>query len=71
MEGFLIGPPCDHMTCDFQQPQKDLHFLLVTNSEYKSLLACFPDVMEVHKVKSVIFTVVEARVSHLNVSLQL
>uniref|UniRef100_A0A3P8NLN6 Sorting nexin 9 n=1 Tax=Astatotilapia calliptera TaxID=8154 RepID=A0A3P8NLN6_ASTCA len=32
-----------------QQPQKDLHFLLETNSEYKGLLACFPDIIAVHK----------------------
>lgn len=45
------------MTFDFQQPQKDLHFLLETNSEYKSLLACFPDIVDVHKVPSVCPTV--------------
>uniref|UniRef100_A0A668UJG2 Sorting nexin n=1 Tax=Oreochromis aureus TaxID=47969 RepID=A0A668UJG2_OREAU len=32
-----------------QQPQKDLHFLLETNSEYKGLLGCFPDIIAVHK----------------------
>uniref|UniRef100_A0A671YYM4 Sorting nexin 9a n=1 Tax=Sparus aurata TaxID=8175 RepID=A0A671YYM4_SPAAU len=33
-----------------QQPQKDLHFLLETNNEYKGLLGCFPEIMAVHKV---------------------
>ncbi|XP_072235339.1 sorting nexin-9-like isoform X1 [Leuresthes tenuis] len=32
-----------------QQPQKDLHFLLETNSEYKGLLGCFPEIITVHK----------------------
>ncbi|MEQ2257661.1 Sorting nexin-9 [Ilyodon furcidens] len=32
-----------------QQPQKDLHFLLETNSEYKGLLGCFPEIICVHK----------------------
>ncbi|XP_076580107.1 sorting nexin-9-like isoform X2 [Chaetodon auriga] len=32
-----------------QQPQKDLHFLLETNNEYKGLLGCFPEIMAVHK----------------------
>nr|XP_020474771.1 sorting nexin-9-like [Monopterus albus] len=32
-----------------QQPQEDLHFLLETNSEYKSLLGCFPEIIAVHK----------------------
>ncbi|XP_027866447.1 sorting nexin-9-like [Xiphophorus couchianus] len=32
-----------------QQPQKDLHFLLETNSEYKGLLGCFPEIIAVHK----------------------
>uniref|UniRef100_A0A3B4TIF7 Sorting nexin-9-like n=1 Tax=Seriola dumerili TaxID=41447 RepID=A0A3B4TIF7_SERDU len=32
-----------------QQPQKDLHFLLETNSEYKGLLSCFPEIIAVHK----------------------
>lgn len=32
-----------------QQPLKDLHFLLETNSEYKGLLGCFPDIIAVHK----------------------
>lgn len=32
-----------------QQPQKDLHFLLETNSEYKGLLGCFPDIIAVHR----------------------
>ncbi|KAK2857262.1 hypothetical protein Q5P01_005997 [Channa striata] len=32
-----------------QQPNNDLHFLLETNSEYKSLLGCFPDIISVHK----------------------
>lgn len=32
-----------------QQPLKDLHFLLETNSEYKGLLGCFPDIITVHK----------------------
>ncbi|XP_038578172.1 sorting nexin-9-like [Micropterus salmoides] len=32
-----------------QQPQKDLHFLLETNCEYKSLLGCFPEIIAVHK----------------------
>uniref|UniRef100_A0A3B4TII9 Sorting nexin-9-like n=1 Tax=Seriola dumerili TaxID=41447 RepID=A0A3B4TII9_SERDU len=30
-------------------PQKDLHFLLETNSEYKGLLSCFPEIIAVHK----------------------
>nr|XP_046238797.1 sorting nexin-9-like isoform X2 [Scatophagus argus] len=33
-----------------QQPQKDLHFLLETNSEYKGLLGCFPEIITIHKV---------------------
>ncbi|XP_054591403.2 sorting nexin-9 [Nothobranchius furzeri] len=32
-----------------QQPQKDLYFLLETNSEYKGLLGCFPEIITVHK----------------------
>uniref|UniRef100_A0A7N8WTI4 Sorting nexin n=1 Tax=Mastacembelus armatus TaxID=205130 RepID=A0A7N8WTI4_9TELE len=32
-----------------QQPQEDLHFLLETNSEYKGLLGCFPEIIAVHK----------------------
>ncbi|XP_067439360.1 sorting nexin-9-like isoform X2 [Thunnus thynnus] len=32
-----------------QQPQKDLHFLLETNGEYKGLLGCFPEIIAVHK----------------------
>uniref|UniRef100_A0A3Q1J691 Sorting nexin n=1 Tax=Anabas testudineus TaxID=64144 RepID=A0A3Q1J691_ANATE len=32
-----------------QQPQNDLHFLLETNSEYKGLLGCFPEIIAVHK----------------------
>ncbi|XP_051797698.1 sorting nexin-9-like [Acanthochromis polyacanthus] len=32
-----------------QQPQKDLYFLLETNSEYKGLLGCFPEIIAVHK----------------------
>ncbi|XP_028255989.1 sorting nexin-9-like [Parambassis ranga] len=32
-----------------QQPQKDLHFLLETNSEYKGQLGCFPEIIAVHK----------------------
>ncbi|XP_015256886.1 PREDICTED: sorting nexin-9-like [Cyprinodon variegatus] len=32
-----------------EQPQKDLHFLLETNSEYKGLLGCFPEILTVHK----------------------
>ncbi|XP_042372131.1 sorting nexin-9-like [Plectropomus leopardus] len=32
-----------------QQPQKDLHFLLETNSEYKGMLGCFPEIISVHK----------------------
>ncbi|XP_054479506.1 sorting nexin-9-like [Anoplopoma fimbria] len=32
-----------------EQPQKDLHFLLETNSEYKGLLGCFPEIIAVHK----------------------
>uniref|UniRef100_A0A3Q2PLZ6 Sorting nexin n=1 Tax=Fundulus heteroclitus TaxID=8078 RepID=A0A3Q2PLZ6_FUNHE len=32
-----------------QQPQKDLHYLLETNSEYKGLLGCFPEIIAVHK----------------------
>lgn len=31
------------------QPKKDLHFLLETNSEYKGLLGCFPDLIGVHR----------------------
>uniref|UniRef100_A0AAR2KRX7 Sorting nexin n=1 Tax=Pygocentrus nattereri TaxID=42514 RepID=A0AAR2KRX7_PYGNA len=31
------------------QPKKDLHFLMETNSEYKGLLGCFPDIIGVHK----------------------
>uniref|UniRef100_A0A8C6LSX7 Sorting nexin 9 n=1 Tax=Nothobranchius furzeri TaxID=105023 RepID=A0A8C6LSX7_NOTFU len=30
-------------------PQKDLYFLLETNSEYKGLLGCFPEIITVHK----------------------
>uniref|UniRef100_A0A7N6A6H6 Sorting nexin n=1 Tax=Anabas testudineus TaxID=64144 RepID=A0A7N6A6H6_ANATE len=30
-------------------PQNDLHFLLETNSEYKGLLGCFPEIIAVHK----------------------
>uniref|UniRef100_A0A3Q3XG90 Sorting nexin n=1 Tax=Mola mola TaxID=94237 RepID=A0A3Q3XG90_MOLML len=33
-----------------QQPQKDLNVLLETNSEYKSMLGCFPEIIAVHKV---------------------
>ncbi|AWO95481.1 putative sorting nexin-9-like isoform 2 [Scophthalmus maximus] len=32
-----------------EQPQKDLLFLLETNSEYKGLLGCFPEIITVHK----------------------
>lgn len=32
------------------QPQKDLHFLLEINGEYKGLLGCFPEIIAVHKV---------------------
>ncbi|XP_024859044.2 sorting nexin-9-like, partial [Kryptolebias marmoratus] len=32
-----------------EQPQKDLHFLLETNSEYKGLLGCFPEIITVQK----------------------
>ncbi|CAJ1087423.1 sorting nexin-9-like [Xyrichtys novacula] len=32
-----------------QQPQKDLHFLLETNNEYRGMLGCFPDIISVHK----------------------
>uniref|UniRef100_A0A8P4KQY4 Sorting nexin-9 n=1 Tax=Dicentrarchus labrax TaxID=13489 RepID=A0A8P4KQY4_DICLA len=32
-----------------QQPEKDLHFLLETNNEYKGLLGCFPEIIAVHK----------------------
>uniref|UniRef100_A0A3P8SFM1 Sorting nexin 9 n=1 Tax=Amphiprion percula TaxID=161767 RepID=A0A3P8SFM1_AMPPE len=32
-----------------RQPQKDLYFLLETNSEYKGLLGCFPEIIAVHK----------------------
>ncbi|XP_068586399.1 sorting nexin-9-like isoform X2 [Cebidichthys violaceus] len=35
-----------------QQPQKDLHFLLETNGEYKGLLGCFPEIIAVHKAAS-------------------
>uniref|UniRef100_A0A7N8WLA4 Sorting nexin n=1 Tax=Mastacembelus armatus TaxID=205130 RepID=A0A7N8WLA4_9TELE len=31
------------------EPQEDLHFLLETNSEYKGLLGCFPEIIAVHK----------------------
>lgn len=43
----LISPV---LILDFLQPQKDLHFLLETNNEYRSLLACFPEIFAVHKV---------------------
>lgn len=43
----LISPV---LFLDFLQPQKDLHFLLETNNEYRSLLACFPEIFAVHKV---------------------
>ncbi|KAF7651545.1 hypothetical protein LDENG_00109240 [Lucifuga dentata] len=36
--------------CRQQQPQKDLQFLMETNSEYKSLLGCFPEIIAVHKL---------------------
>ncbi|XP_023647563.2 sorting nexin-9a isoform X2 [Paramormyrops kingsleyae] len=32
-----------------EQPKKDMHFLVELNNEYKSLLGCFPDTINVHK----------------------
>ncbi|KAK0149608.1 Sorting nexin-9 [Merluccius polli] len=32
-----------------EQPKRDLHFLLETNTEYKGLLGCFPETLAVHK----------------------
>ncbi|XP_065808195.1 sorting nexin-9 isoform X2 [Labrus bergylta] len=32
-----------------QQPQKDLHFLMETNSEYRGMLGNFPEILAVHK----------------------
>ncbi|XP_048829953.1 sorting nexin-9-like isoform X1 [Brienomyrus brachyistius] len=32
-----------------EQPKKDMHFLVELNSEYKSLLGCFPDTINIHK----------------------
>ncbi|XP_074520540.1 sorting nexin-9-like isoform X2 [Halichoeres trimaculatus] len=32
-----------------QQPQRDLHFLLETNNEYRGMLGCFPEIFSVHK----------------------
>ncbi|KAM4695366.1 sorting nexin-9 isoform 2-T2 [Discoglossus pictus] len=32
-----------------EQPRKDLHFLMETNTEYKGFLSCFPDIIAAHK----------------------
>lgn len=50
------------------QPQKDLHFLLEINGEYKGLLGCFPEIIAVHKVlythTHTILTILEAGLQH-------
>ncbi|XP_075059471.1 sorting nexin-9 isoform X2 [Mixophyes fleayi] len=32
-----------------EQPKKDLHYLMETNTEYKGFLSCFPDIISAHK----------------------